>query len=156
MVNRVVLVGRLTRDPEQKTTPSGTSVCDFSIAVDRRVKQEGGQEADFFRVTAWGKTAEFVGRYLAKGRLVAVDGRLQQRKYTAQDGTTREVVEVIAENVQGLDRPSDRPADRPQPDGDDPFAQHERPARRQPSGAVPPAPVEAQADDSYDPFADGD
>lgn len=154
MVNRVVLVGRLTRDPEQKTTPNGTSVCDFSIAVDRRVKQEGGQDADFFRVTAWGKTAEFVGRYLAKGRLVAVDGRLQQRKYTAQDGTTREVVEVIAENVQGLDRPTDRTGGGPAPDADDPFARPDRPERRPAPGAAAPTAVDP-ADDEYDPFADG-
>ena len=151
MVNRVVLVGRLTRDPEQKTTPNGTSVCDFSIAVDRRVKQEGGQDADFFRVTAWGKTAEFVGRYLAKGRLVAVDGRLQQRKYTAQDGTTREVVEVIAESVQGLDRPTDR---QPAASETDTFGQADRPERRPASGAAAPPPVEPN-EDEYDPFADG-
>ena len=103
MINRVVLTGRLTRDPELKTTPTGKSVVDFSIAVDRRVKGE----TDFFRVTAWGATAEFVSNYITKGRLVGVDGRLQSRKYTANDGTNREVVEVIADNVNALDRPRD-------------------------------------------------
>lgn len=107
-INRVVLVGRLTRDPEIRSTVNGKSVCDFSIAVDKRFKPaDGTATADFFRVTAWDKTAEYVGNYLTKGRLVAVDGRLQSRKYTANDGTNREVVEVIADNVQGLDRPRD-------------------------------------------------
>lgn len=108
MVNRVILVGRLVRDPEPKTTQTGKSVCDFSIAVDKRFKpQDGSASADFFRITAWGATADFVGKYLTKGRLVAVDGRLQQRRYTASDGQQREVYEVVAESVQGLDRPRD-------------------------------------------------
>src|SRR2546421_5048086 len=108
MINRVVLVGRLTRDPELRTTTTGKSVCDFSIAVQKRMKpQDGSPDADFFRVNAWEKTAEYVSNYLTKGRLVAVDGRLQSRKYTASDGTNREVIEVVAESVQGLDRPKD-------------------------------------------------
>src|SRR5689334_151078 len=103
MVNRVVLVGRLTRDPELRTTTTGKSVCDFSIAVTKKIKpQDGSPDADFFRVSAWGQTADFMSNYLTKGRLVAVDGRLQSRKYTANDGTNREIVEVVAENVQGL------------------------------------------------------
>lgn len=105
-MNRVILIGRLTRDPEVRTTNTGKQVADFSIAVDKKFKpQDGSPTADFFRVSCWDKTAEFVGNYLTKGRLVAVDGRLQSRKYTANDGTNREVVEVVAENVQGLDRP---------------------------------------------------
>lgn len=108
MINRVVLVGRLTRDPELKTTTTGKNVVDFSIAVDKKFKpNDGSPTADFFRVTAWDKTAEFVANYLSKGRLVAVDGRLQSRKYQASDGTNREVVEVVADNVQGLDSPRD-------------------------------------------------
>ncbi len=108
MINRVVLVGRLTRDPELKTTVSGKNVCDFSIAVQKRSKPaDGSSDADFFRVSCWDKTAEYVSNYLTKGRLVAVDGRLTSRKYTASDGTNREVVEVVAESVQGLDRPRD-------------------------------------------------
>ena len=108
MVNRVVLIGRLTRDPELRTTTSGKNVCDFSIAVNKRFKpQDGSPDADFFRVNCWDKTAEYVSNYLAKGRLVAVEGRLQRRKYQAQDGTNREVVEIVADNVQGLDRPRD-------------------------------------------------
>jgi|SRR5579862_501989 len=107
-INRVVLVGRLTRDPELRTTQTGKSVCDFSIAVTKRVKpQDGSPDADFFRVTAWGQTADYVSTYLTKGRLVGLDGRLQSRKYTASDGQNREVVEIVADNVQGLDRPKD-------------------------------------------------
>lgn len=108
MINRVVLVGRLTRDPELRTTTTGKSVCDFSIAVQKRIKpQDGSPDADFFRVNCWDRTAEYVANYLTKGRLVAVDGRLQSRRYTAQDGSNREVVEIVADNVQGLDRPRD-------------------------------------------------
>lgn len=109
MVNRVVLIGRLTRDPELRTTTGGKSVCDFSIAVQKRIKpQDGSSDADFFRVQCWGQTADFVSSYITKGRLVAVDGRLQTRKYTASDGSNREVVEVVADNVSGLDRPTDQ------------------------------------------------
>jgi single-strand DNA-binding protein len=108
MINRVVLIGRLTRDPELRTTTTGKSVCDFSIAVQKRVKpQDGSPDADFFRVNAWNQQAEYVSNYLGKGRLVAVEGRLQSRKYTTSDGQNREVVEVVADNVQGLDRPRD-------------------------------------------------
>lgn len=143
MINRVVLVGRLTRDPELRTTTTGKSVCDFSIAVTKRVKpQDGSPDADFFRVNAWGQTAEYVSNYLHKGRLVAVDGRLQSRKYTANDGTAREVVEVVADNVQGLDRPRDDSAGG---GGEAGAGSGARAAVG--AGAVPSA-------DEYDPFAD--
>ena len=139
MINRVVLVGRLTRDPELRTTTTGKSVCDFSIAVGKRIKPtDGSPDADFFRVNAWGQTAEYVSNYLHKGRLVAVDGRLQSRKFTASDGTTREVVEVVADSVQGLDRPRDDA-------GDGGGAAAPRAAVA--AGSVPSA-------DEYDPFAD--
>lgn len=104
-LNRVTLIGRLTRDPETRDTSTGKPVASFSIAVDKRFKRSGGPDADFFRVTAWGQTAEFVEKYLSKGRLVAVDGRLEQNKFTDKDGNQRETVEVVADNVQGLDRP---------------------------------------------------
>lgn len=137
-VNRVVLVGRLTRDPELRTTTTGKSVVDFSIAVQKRIKpSDGSPDADFFRVNAWGQTAEYVSNYLTKGRLVAVDGRLQSRKYTTSDGQNREVVEVVADNVQGLDRPRD---DAGEGGG---------------GGAARTAPAATVvADDEYDPFAD--
>ena len=136
MINRVVLIGRLTRDPEHRTTTTGKSVCDFSLAVQKRVKpQDGSPDADFFRVNAWERTADYVSNYLHKGRLVAVEGRLQSRKYTASDGTNREVVEVVADNVQALDRPRD---DAPASAG----------------APVPTAGEPAPAADEYDPFAD--
>jgi single-strand DNA-binding protein len=145
MINRVVLVGRLTRDPEVRTTGGGKSVCDFSIAVNKRMKPtDGSPDADFFRITAWDKTADYVGNYLNKGRLVAVDGRLQSRKYTGNDGVSREVVEVVAESVQGLDRPKD----------DTGGGEGGGYARSAPREAATPVAVSAADIDEYDPFAD--
>ena len=113
MLNRVVLIGRLTRDPELRTTSTGKSVVSFSIAVQKRIKPQNPNDpdADFFRVTAWGQTAEFVSNYMSKGRLVAVDGRLETRKFVDNQGANREVVEVVADNVNGLDRPRDDAGD---------------------------------------------
>ena len=106
MLNRIVLVGRMTRDPESKYTQSGVPVATFGIAVDRpsRNSETGEREADFINVVAWRKSAEFVTQYLAKGHLVGVDGRLQIRQWTAQDGSRRTAAEVVAESVQALDR----------------------------------------------------
>ena len=106
MVNRVIVAGRLTRDPEVRTTSTGKSVAGFSVAVDRKYKTEA-QTADFFNVTAWGSTAEFVGKYCQKGRLVLVEGRLQARKYTDKSGIDRNIVEIVADSVDPLDRPRD-------------------------------------------------
>lgn len=107
MLNRVVLIGRLATDPELKYTPSGLAVATFRIAVDRRPNQQGEKEADFIPIVVWKQSAEFAANYLTKGRLVAVDGRLQVRSWVAQDGTRRYVTEVIAENLRSLDRPRD-------------------------------------------------
>lgn len=105
-VNRVVLIGRLTRDPELRTTNSGKNVVNFSIAVQKRIKpQDGSPDADFFNIQAWGQTADYVNNYIGKGRLVAVDGRLQVRKWQDQNGNNRETTEIVADNVNGLDRP---------------------------------------------------
>ncbi len=108
-INRVVLTGRLTRDPELRTTTTGKQVVSFSIAVDKRFKPQGSDErtADFFRITAWEQKAEFIANYAHKGRLVAVDGRLQQRKYTNKDGVEVESIEIVADEVAILDRPRD-------------------------------------------------
>lgn len=107
-INRVTLTGRLTRDPELRTTTTGKQVVGFSIAVDRRFKsQDDEKDADFFRCTAWNQTAEFLANYAHKGRMVGVDGRLQQRKYTNKDGIEVEAIEVVADNVVLLDRPRD-------------------------------------------------
>lgn len=146
MINRVVLVGRLTRDPEMRTTTTGKSVASFSIAVDKRFKGgDDGQTADFFRCSCWEKTAEFVANYLTKGRLVAVDGRLSSRKYTDKDGNSREVIEVVAENVQGLDRPRDEAGGNGGGGGAPATA-----AVSAGGGSGGSAPAE----DEYDPFAD--
>ncbi|MEG1432009.1 MULTISPECIES: single-stranded DNA-binding protein [Eubacterium] len=96
-MNKVMLVGRLARDPELRTTGTGKSVCSFSVAVDRRFKQEGQPTADFFTVTAWGRQAEIINQYLGKGRQIALSGRLQSRSYDAKDGTKRYVTEVVLE-----------------------------------------------------------
>ena len=107
-VNRIILIGRLTNDPSIKTTNSGKNVVEFSIAVQKRVKPtDGSSDADFFRIKAWGQTADYVNNYLTKGRLVAVDGRLETRKWQDKDGNNRETVEVVADNVNGLDKPRD-------------------------------------------------
>ena len=125
-LNRVVLIGRLTRDPELRQTTGGKDVASFSIAVDKRIKPtDGSPTADFFLVVCWSQVATFVSNYLTKGRLVAVDGRLQTRKFQAQDGSNREVCEIVADNVQGLDRPKEEaPREQARDDGAwDPFSE---------------------------------
>lgn len=100
MLNRWIGMGRLTRDPELKTTQNGVSVVSFSIAVDRdRKKKDAEKETDFIDVVAWRQTAEFVSKYFSKGRVAVVEGRLQVREYTDKEGHKRKAVEVLAENV---------------------------------------------------------
>jgi single-strand DNA-binding protein len=105
-INRVVLVGNLTRDPELRQTPSGTAVCKLRVAVNTRQKDSAtgqwGDKPNYFDVTVWGNQGESCAQYLAKGRPVAIDGRLDWREWDAQDGTKRQAVEIIAENVQFL------------------------------------------------------
>lgn len=106
MLNRIILIGRLTRDPELRYTPQGVPVASFTLAVDRPFSnQQGQREADFIDCVAWRKLGETVGNHLTKGRLVAVEGRLQIRSYEAQDGTKRRAAEVVADSVRFLDRP---------------------------------------------------
>ena len=104
--NRVVLVGNLTRDPELRQTPSGTSVCGLRIAVNTRRKDgatgQWTEKPNYFDVTVWGQQGENCAQYLSKGRPVAIDGRLEWREWDAQDGTKRQAVEVIADTVQFL------------------------------------------------------
>ncbi|MDD2220456.1 MAG: single-stranded DNA-binding protein [Clostridia bacterium] len=103
MLNRVVLIGRLTRDPELRYTPSGVAVASFTLAVDRNFKNaQGEREADFINIVVWRQLGENCANYLSKGKLAAVDGRLQIRSYDAKDGTKRIVAEVIAEDVRFL------------------------------------------------------
>ena len=96
-MNKVIIVGRLARDPELRTTNTGKSVATFSLAVDRRFKQEGQPTADFFNIVAWGRQAEVICQYLGKGSQIALTGRLQSRSYDAQDGSKRYVTEVVLE-----------------------------------------------------------
>ena len=109
-MNKVILVGRFARDPELRTTNTGKSVASFPLAVDRRYKQEGQPEADFFNIVAWGKQAQTICQYLSKGRQIALTGRLQSRSYDAQDGTKRYVTEVVLEEFDFIGSKNDSPA----------------------------------------------
>lgn len=100
MLNKIVIMGRLTKDPELRRTQSGTAVAGFSLAVDRDFKGEDGtRTADFVDVVAWRNTAEFVCNYFTKGRMAVVEGRLQIRDWLDKDGHTRRSAEVVADNV---------------------------------------------------------
>lgn len=103
MYNKIILIGRLTKDPELRTTQSGKSVASFRLAVDRgTTNPQGERETDFIDCVVWDKQAETVQRYCQKGKLVLVDGRLQMRQYVAQDGTRRTVYEVQVDRVRFL------------------------------------------------------
>ena len=107
-MNHIVLIGRLTRDPELRYTPNGVAVANFDLAVDRpTTNQAGEREADFIRIIVWQKQAENAAKYLKKGRLVAVEGRLQIRSYEDQEGQKRRVAEVVAGYLQFLERSRD-------------------------------------------------
>ena len=100
MLNKIIIMGRLTRDPELRRTQSGTAVTSFSLAVDRDFKSQSGEkETDFIDIVAWRVTAEFVSKYFTKGRMAIVEGRLQIRDWTDKDGGKRRSAEVVADNV---------------------------------------------------------
>lgn len=140
MLNRIILIGRLANDPELKYTPSGIAVANFVLAVNRAPNAQGEREADFIPIVVWRQSAEFAANYLTKGRMVAVDGRLQIRSWVAQDGTRRKNAEVVAENLKSLDKPKETSAAP---------AIGEEPA---PADARPGA--EVGSDELDDPFAD--
>ena len=139
-MNKVYLIGNLTRDPEMRSTSSGISVCNFSIAVNRRFKnaQTGQQETDFFNIVAWRQLAELCSRYLAKGRKVAVFGSIQTRSYEAQDGSKRTAFDIVADEVEFLSSPNA---------GSAPSSDYH--------AAVSPAPVQRQQAPSYAPADSG-
>ena len=113
MMNRVVLVGRLTKDPELRYTPNGVAVATFSLACDRPFSnQQGERETDFVNCVVWRKAAENVANFLKKGRLAGVDGRIQTRNYEGQDGKRVYVTEVLAESVQFLEPKSSSSGDK--------------------------------------------
>ena len=99
MINKAILQGRLTETPELMKTQSGKSVTSFTLAVDRRYKQDGGQNADFIRLVAWGKTAEFITAYFRKGQEIVAEGSIQVRSYTDKNGAKRFATEVIVHEV---------------------------------------------------------
>jgi single-strand DNA-binding protein len=154
VINNCVLVGRLTRDPEMRYTQNGIAVTSFSIAVDRPFgrDEEGNKQTDFIDIVTWRKTAELAGQYLGKGAMVGVEGRIQVRSYTTQDGQQRRAYEVVAERIAFLESKAER---------------ERREARQQSAGpqATPPPPPEPPAfpdagpepvdvTDGDDPFGD--
>ncbi|HEY3283636.1 MAG TPA: single-stranded DNA-binding protein [Armatimonadota bacterium] len=139
MINRVVLVGRLTRDPELRYTPSGAAVCTIGIALDDpyRKDDQGQFLPNFFNVVAWDKRAEYAANYLTKGNKVGVDGRLQYRSWVDQNGQKRSTVEIVAERLQGLE------------------SRRDSEGGAQPAGATPSAGTsDLGPEDYHDPFAD--
>lgn len=140
-MNVVALIGRVVADPELRYTPSGVAVTTFTIAVDRRFKSESGEkQTDFFDVVAWRQRAEFAANYLTKGRLIGVQGSLQQRSWVQQDGQKRSKIEVVADNLQGLDKPQGTQQGAAQ-------QYREQPPAEPPAGAT-------ESDMDYDPFAE--
>ena len=140
-MNKVFLIGRLSRDPELRHTPAGTAVCQINVAISRPVSQGHEPETDFINVTVWNKPAENVARYLTKGRQVAVEGRIQTRSYDNNEGKKVYVTEVIANNVEFLGSVNDQNrAPQSAPRDDNPF------------DVDMPAPTETTSVDN-DPFA---
>lgn len=117
-MNKIVLIGNLTNDPDSRATPSGVSVCSFTIAVNRRFTgSDGNKVTDFFRIQAWRQLADVCSRYLSKGKKVAVVGELQARMYDAKDGTRRMSLDVSADEVEFLSPVEAKPtADKPKVD----------------------------------------
>ena len=113
-MNKLTIIGNLTNDPEMRATPSGVTVCAFTVAVNRRfANSDGDRITDFFRVNAWRQLGESCGKYLAKGRKVAVAGELQARTYQAKDGSTRMSLDVAADEVEFLS-PAEKAETKPQ------------------------------------------
>ena len=119
-MNRVELVGRLSRDPELRHTSNGMAVCQINVAISRRVSQGRDPETDFINVVVWDKQAENVARYLSKGRQVAVEGRIQTRSYDNNEGKRTYITEVVANNVEFLGSASDSPKQQSVPE-ENPF-----------------------------------
>lgn len=99
-MNKIILIGRLTKDPDLRYTPNGAAVCTFTLAVNRPYSKDGEQEADFINIVVWNKAGESCAKYLEKGRQCAIEGRLQIRTYDGDDGKKRWVTEVVADRVE--------------------------------------------------------
>ena len=123
MINRTILVGRLTKDPEFRTTPSGVNVANFTLAVNRTfTNSQGEREADFINVVVFRKQAENVNNYLSKGQLAGVDGRIQTRSYENKEGKRVFVTEVVADSVQFMEPKSQQSKPQQTQAKDNPFA----------------------------------
>ncbi len=120
-MNKVFLIGRLSRDPELRHTSNGTAVCQINVAISRPVGQGKDPETDFINVTVWNKPAENVAKYLSKGRQIAIEGRIQTRNYDNNEGKKVYVTEVIASNVEFLGSANDSNKNVPEPTEDNPF-----------------------------------
>ena len=158
MLNKIIIMGRLTRDPELRRTGSGTAVTSFSLAVDRDFKSQSGEkETDFIDVVAWRSTAEFVSKYFTKGRMAVVSGRLQIRNWNDKDGNKRRSAEVVADNVYFGDSKRDN-QDGGYTGSAPAYGGYSAPAQQSGSYAAPSAPAPASGfsmiedDDSQLPF----
>ena len=146
MLNRIIIMGRLTKDPELRRTANGTAVTSFSLAVERDFKgQNGEKETDFIDVVAWRNTAEFVSQYFTKGRMAIVEGRLQMRDWKDQNGNNRRAAEVVADNVYFGDSKRDGAAPM---SGSAPTGGY----NRAPMGGMPSAFAEIEEEDGELPF----
>lgn len=151
-MNKLTIIGNLTRDPELRSTPNGTSVCDFTVAVNRRNRSSGQNqdqqpEADFFRVTAWRERGENCAKFLAKGRKVCVVGPVSVRTYTGNDGQTRASLEVTADEVEFLSSKNDAQGETATPQAQAPAQRQDTPPPADPSGFQ-----QVQMDDDELPF----
>jgi single-strand DNA-binding protein len=156
--NRIILVGRLTRDPELRATPDGTSVVRFAIAVNRTVRSGAEEQVDYFDIVAFRQLADNVANYVTKGRLVLVEGKLQTRSYTDREGNRRKAYEVVADNVRFLERIREG---EPEAGADMPAAAAAAPAPpppsrtvQRPAAAAPPAPEPDPMDELAGDFDD--
>jgi single-strand DNA-binding protein len=156
--NRIILVGRLTRDPELRATPDGTSVVRFAIAVNRTVRSGAEEQVDYFDIVAFRQLADNVANYTTKGRLVLVEGKLQTRSYTDREGNRRKAYEVVADNVRFLERPREG---EPEAGVDMPASAAAAPAPpppsrtvQRPAAAAPPAPEPDPMDELAGDFDD--
>lgn len=129
MINNVVLVGRITKDPEIRYTSSNIASCSFTLAVDRGfTSQSGERQSDFINCVAWRQSADFMSQYIKKGYMMGITGRIQTRSYQAQDGTTRYVTEVICDSVQNLQPRDAAVAQSSQPQSAQPARSQKQPA----------------------------
>lgn len=151
MYNRVIMMGRIANDPELRTTPSGTNLCTFRLAVERRYQAQGEErKADFFNVAAWRGTGDFVRQYFAKGKMILVEGEMQTRPYTDKNGTQSTWYEIIAERVSFTGEKSGSyapPAGTAAPTS--PTTSTAAPTNTTPSASTSPNFSQYSADDDY-------